>query len=754
MRRFAWTTDSALDARAAAALFCALLPLFLGGIYGFMRIGFDNPARPIVSAIGLSWWINVIPFVLFAALNKDREEIAWYRSESFLSLAVLTLTALLGWLTLKVGLNPMLLLGVLATAAALFVVVIQVRRRPIGRIALFITASLLFALWIAGVEWANGYLNPLYIENLILHGGTVHIDTIFLAAIANMVQVHGVASVGMDGIPPIAYHYGSGWLFVQLANLIEIPVLRFYQLGVPLIIVPFFFRGILTVANEVRRRPGMENGFVPSLQNSWFGWLMLAAACIGILPPDALQAVAVWSAGPIVSESYATVIPVSLLIIGTLYGAWLDIGTAERGSIGANGFAFFILFVPLVLGATGFIKISEMLLLACAILWIFVRMKLWTRRPAIASALLSAALVVFAISKVLGGGRNNGISLLHFERTFIPAEALAFFPFMHLFWTWLYTALRLRETGVRTFADLRSALASRKLLDVEAVLVIALVGLLPGMLFDLWSDSYYFSDFQRWVSFALVLGLPSAFALFKSGTRDLKPGFRPTASISRTALFVVCIPFIVTPFVTTLSWSARLFRENLGTRREIQKLNGPIPDIGISGSAKQLVKSAMHGQVSAGFKEFGRMQVQPLTDPRLIRSVLQRAPRYAVVNTFLGAAALPLAQRKQTAIAIDDNVAVFWNILPFKTYCYFSAMTAPAVSGLPLVEGIPAGCTLPPYGGTEAYHEHPDALIRPATPDQAICVAAKRKGFTRVLRISETNGITASRTLVCGEVSA
>jgi hypothetical protein len=66
--------------------------------------------------------------------------------------------------------------------------------------------------------------------------------------------------------------------------------------------------------------------------------------------------------------------------------------------------------------------------------------------------------------------------------------------------------LRLRSEGIGHLADIREAMSENRIVDVEAVVVVALLGLGPGLITHLDGGSaFYFSDVQRWLAVGFLL---------------------------------------------------------------------------------------------------------------------------------------------------------------------------------------------------------------------------------------------------------
>lgn len=74
--------------------------------------------------------------------------------------------------------------------------------------------------------------------------GTLNHDTTFHSALAFMIQNYGVPSIGMDGIVPLKYHFGSHFWFAGLGRLAATEPLFSYGAGVPIVLAPMLITSL------------------------------------------------------------------------------------------------------------------------------------------------------------------------------------------------------------------------------------------------------------------------------------------------------------------------------------------------------------------------------------------------------------------------------------------------------------------------------------------------------------------------------
>ncbi|MBA2708065.1 MAG: hypothetical protein H0U59_09700, partial [Gemmatimonadaceae bacterium] len=658
------------------------MAIALAAVYWFARRGFDNPAAPVAAAAALALFTFNAPYVVRAALRRSGREYGWATSYSFLWLAALAITALIGRIVQATGVNPF---PVLAIAGAVLFAVVFVRwalRGRVWRSAMVTLAGLGMGGWAAGVVWGRIYKSPLFTEMMALDG-VIHHDALGLAALANMIRTYGVASVGLDGLPYMPYHWGTPWLFVQLANLLDMSVLDFYQLGYPVTMIPLFFGGILCFVTELRhaersedrashavleqRDPGEGAGDrsnTRDLRDDPRAWAVFLIATIGVIPITAMDAMGVWTSNLMISESYAVGIPVALLLLGTCVAFWRSGGreAVSRSPLASREQLFPLIVLPIGIVILGYLKISLMVLAFLLAVYVFLRLGLF-RRPLFAvAAVLLAVAVALAYGQVSLPAHREGIVPLHFLKGFVPAEWWPLFPIVHLFWSILYVGLRLRSEGVTTVGELGKTYRSGRILDVEAVILVAIAGLMPGLALSIDGGSaFYFSDVQRWLSVGLTMAAAGTLFMWRGArlpvtdsSADRKRGYR----LTHVAVVLLAIPLLISMGVNAVHWPRRMLQANATTR------------------------AAFYGMAGREAPPATIRNLAQLGDPAALKRGLDAAQRSKIVNQLRLLSRLPDSERRQTALFIPQTEAAYWTLLARPGACTFASHVAPALTGM------------------------------------------------------------------------
>jgi hypothetical protein len=460
----------------------------------------DGTVSLAARGLGLTLLLIHLPELVGGALLADGEDASWTRSRPALTWGTWLLLTLLGGLSDPWAGAIGAVLSIVGVAAALHTGARFVPSR--GRAQLISTlaiplAGFVFGVWIGCYVWGDKYLWP--IEE-VLWRGRGNLDTLFHASIANMLRTYGAISTGLDGLPSTPYHFGSHFVFGRLSALTGASVYRFYNELYPILVVPLFAHAVLefaVTARGLRRREGRTDRSWHPRYSAIF-WITYAIAMVGFLPPSISEALTDWNSH-LTSESYALGVVLAL--------PTLALATHLRGSGRATSLPF-VLSVMIV--ACGMIKISFAPLLLCAAAWAVLRLG-WWRSPRIWAALFLAGLALLGLLKFTAADTGEGIFFFHFVRTWVPKKWRAVYPLYLWAWPLVLVLRRFAETTLDGWQAFGNRLKAAELLDVEIAVVIAIAGVVPGMVLAIGGGSaWYFSDVQRWVSVGLVMSLPAS----------------------------------------------------------------------------------------------------------------------------------------------------------------------------------------------------------------------------------------------------
>lgn len=713
---------------------CGLVSIGIAAVYWAMRIGFDNPVAPVAKSVCLALFIYTFPIVASWTLRRlDQRQatalIAWWRTYPFLWLVGLALTGALGRLEHATGLNPFPVIGITGAMTFALVVARWLRGTSVWRSLALIAGCGAFAVWASGVVWGRIYKNPLFYENFILDG-KVHHDSLQLAALGNMLRTYHISSNGIDGLNYVPYHWGTPWLFAQWSNLVGVDLLDFYQLAFPVTMIPFFFGGTLGFAVAMRSRRGGQTAG-DDLRSDFRFWLVFLAGCIGIIPISALDAMGVWTSNLLISESYTVAVPCALLMFATAATFYDNVAgragaaPAVRGKRGIHEWAFVLVGVPVGIVALGYLKISLMVLAYVGAIYVFFRLRLYRNRMYAVSAIVTTVLFYATYTQVSLPAHREGFALFDFLWSYVRPAWWPFFVVVHLFWSWAYVLVRLRSEGIGTVTDLREAAAEHRILDVEIVALVALLGLGPGLITHIDGGSaFYFSDVQRWLALGLILSRLPAFITALTG--ESAPGLRPISRrfqsrLDNLTLRQLMIGFLAFPVVgsmlaNSVVWPLAMIRANAGTRH------------------------ALYPPALANRIPLGLHGLPMLRDRAALEAGLRQSPNFVVGDGLRRLSALPDDVRQRTALFIPQDQSAFWQSLARPGACTFQPLVAPALSSMAMIDGMPPyGCRLSRYYGLGSFEPRRRQQTQADRTPVVLCRRAAAAGMDRVLLITFPN---------------
>lgn len=722
-------TAAGEDTRTLVVL-AGVVAATIGGVYWILRTGFDNPAAPVLRSIALSLFLITLPLVAQGVLVRAMSDNprGWASSYPFLWLAGLGVTGLIGRVVPVIGFNPFLALAIIGVAAYAVTIVRWVAEQGVSRSLAYLAGGVAFGVWTAGVVWGRIYKNPLYVESFITDG-KVHHDTLNLAALGNMLWTYHVASTGIDGLNYVPYHWGSAWLFVQWANLVGIDVLRFYQLTFPVTIIPFFFGAVVALAIFLRDR--RSSGQTSSRLSGMF-WAVLIAISVGIAPLAGLDGMGVWTSNILISESYTVAVPAALLFAAVMVswadGVSPDFTLLRSARLRASDWLFLLIVVPAGIVLLGYLKISLMALAFAAAVYLVVRLGLYRRLAYALSIAISTVVFYLTYKRVSLPAHREGFVPLDYLSSFVPPPWWPFFIIVHLLWTWVYAVYRVRQENIHDIGALWTAIVERRILDVELLVALALISIVPGLIVHIDGGSaFYFSDVQRWLAAAMLLSWIAS-AGHRLWPRRATDGARGIGAIPTRALLVgfLLIAAIGAVVSNAVHWPAIMLRQNVAVREQLYGRTTPT-------------------DVTGRIRNFVRMR-----DPAILAAGLRASPNYSMEHALEALQRLPPAKRRNVALFIPQSDTHYWTSLARPAECTFQSFVGPALSGIAMIDGMPAvGCKLSKYYGIGSFTPR-TRLQEPAdTTEAALCVRAKAIGANSVVTLRFPGDSVIGRTFTC-----
>ena len=483
---------------ASASVFASLVSSCITGIYCFSRLDFqDRHFSELMTCLCLSWFLTCSGSVwrLLIVTTGGRTKIP----DAAIYLLTILLLCMLGMLEKFVSFDSASLIRAIGSISLAVTLLLWMKGGHPFSSFLLTTLGVPFGAWVGMVALGSGYQDPLFRETLLV--GEPPVDTLFHVSVANMLRTYGIPGTGLDGIPYLHYHFGSHWLFGQIANLLNMDVLQFYNLGFPIIFIPFLLNSIVVFALTYRGALLTRSVSDGGLRSSLGFWGILVLAHLGVFPAKIHS-----GNSHLISESYALGLTAFFLFSAIAVHIWKTI--KMDGETRSN---FIIMpqffMMALMLAIIGFLKSSLMILSFILATYLIIRSGVLSLGHRLLFLGINIPVLILVISMTISRD-TPGLSLeaFHYLKNFVQQEWWPWFLFFELFWSWVFIFLRTKELGVTTLGSLRDTVVSRRALDVEVVVLVSLIGLLPGLMMAIPGGSAaYFSDFQKWLSVGLIM---------------------------------------------------------------------------------------------------------------------------------------------------------------------------------------------------------------------------------------------------------
>jgi hypothetical protein len=601
------------------------------------------------------------------------------------SLAILASPLLAFWFGIAIGF-ALIVLGITALVFGLT----RLRSASQGKLG-WMLALVPVTSWYLFVSVNNQGLANIYsLEQSYL--GLLNRDTSFHTAIAHMIQNFGVASLGMDGLLPIAYHTGSHWWFAALGLATGNEPLIVYPAGIVVVAVPALVMAVSFAAYAISR-----------------GTLTAAGVLIRVLLLLlAVDAVSHNWTSYYISESYTLGLVAMLLLLPMLMNV-VDHPHPDRVQVFLRPA---LLVAAIVLLSA--LKVSVGLLWAVAVCWVVLRSSAgWmTRAAQIAAAAASVLLALRLFSPGTADYLPKTQALvvpLYFFRLFPLSESLSSFLVPACFLTLVAGSLWWRN---RLWSNLRE----RKMLYAEVVLVVTVVGALPALL-GVPQDSavWYFLNVGQWYA------LPALAAALERA--DL---------VSLTTALTA----------TRAGWVALAFCGYVAVTQAVMAFDAHF--LSTAGNIVRALDARSNGRLLQGTSAGAWFRASLRDEGRLFGSRFRLAFVDSPGARLARIVRARVAGQPRFGVFVPPDNQEFWKLVPGCRTIYH---VQPSISGRPSILGAPPkamGCE------RDAYQENygPDVRSR-ELDDAALCGYTNRRDVDTVLILHELSDGPANRILRC-----
>ncbi|HNP07884.1 MAG TPA: hypothetical protein PKN99_09660, partial [Cyclobacteriaceae bacterium] len=531
----------------------------------------------------------------------------------------------------------------------------------VASLILFLFAGL-FGVWLFGRVYSS-YHSPLALENLTF-GGISH-DTFYNSSVMEMIKTFGIPSTGLNGTPYLPYHWGSHWILSRFSILLDASSIEIYNLVYPSLFLCLFLKGLLGFAYDLFLLTTKRDN--ANIRPGITFWVVFFVFNIGFLPSAFLANWANWEQW-VESESYSIgMLCFFLLASLTLY---LFSKSKEHQSLKFNRVYFFPLaaLVPLL----GLMKISVLVIAIAVLIYLVFKLRFFKDWVILVTVVLTLALSFFVLritaSTYISNDENDNFFLFHFLKTWTLKDWRGLFYYIHYFYTILYIVLRIRELKI-TLINLKEYFLTNKLLDIEILILISIVGLLPAFIFRIDGGSaYYFTDIQARISGAFLLFYILRDQFFAE-KRFLQ--FTGRFALLVPAILLMSVSIIFTKFESAINL-------NLLSRIEFaQRYGGESHYAKVASADIMKYTSGKASDVWLKLKEMKWMPGQGLAVN----------PKYEFLMRLIALDKLDLGEKRKMLLHVPHSNQAFWKNFGANTVT--TSFIIPALTGISSIGGMP-----------------------------------------------------------------
>lgn len=684
------------------SLFCSIFSITAVSVFTLLRSGFTLNYVSALKVLGLCLFLLILPLFTEKKIARMQDG-KWYKNFVLIQFAFLLVFALAGyWLrdkTIDLSVVP-ILCGYLLF---MWLLIESFRNFSLINFFLFLVATLIFSLFIISITFSL-HIKPLFYEDLFAGSDLWRVDTLYHIANAQIFNTYGTFSTGLDGVSHIPYHYGSHFLYTEIANFLKIGIFESYILLPVVLTAPLFLFTFLHLVYQIRtlrNLPLTVNvgfililfiAFVGFIRNTFYGFAGPIPDYMGMLLGSPIL---------FVSDSYT----VSLLFLNIIFIVTINFFTDHKlnQSGKASTLCFLFLVFPLLFVCAGFTKISTLYTAVVVITYLLIRLRLYRHvvylLPYLLILFLSVVIFYFTKEDKYGG------SLISFVYHFKEAnQSILVFLLFHFIWCWLLAILFVFNQSVRSTIE---SLISKRLLELEFVFVILGGSLIPAFFLEVKGGQlYYFTEIASWYAVVIILVYLPVLVENKI----------PKRLSIKTLMVVIVSIYILNVFYKNIqAYTRYMLANNYQTRYFI--LKGPK---GLLVPNEFKIKSIL---------SFDTISLKALKMP--LASVHCDSTRIMPVQKFINQLntlnkLVSLKEKKESIVYVNFSKLTFQ--LPLK--CFEKPFLIPALSGMASIHGgVTKECMSENVWFQGYSYEYYNPIDTNNVSITALRLEAKQKGF-------------------------
>ncbi len=658
------------SATISVNIFCLAFVAVMVSVYGVLRMGFaDNSLLDMLSTAGLAIWMLLLPdfFARLSWLREDNISVTLVTLDIWFSLLLLSFVPFVG------SFFPYICIVVAV------VLLIDFLRKLLGtgKLAALIM-GLLTAVYFAAALWGGKCHNPLYFEKIAL--GEAHIDLIYHAGIANLMNTHGFATSGLDGNVYLPYHWASHFVAGRFSDLLQIAPVKFYNFSLFVIFLPLLFKSLFLLVMDVRLFHHITSGTWEKLKKISSGDFVAVFFIFVFFIPLIMRV-----SGALYGESTLMAAILSMLI----FSLWFKYLYIKRWAE--------IVVISILTGILALFKISFGFILVGVYAWLFLRHKWYKSLPQclLFTTSLAMFILIYKYNHETGGSANAGFSPRHTLRTVMDL----FYPK-----TWLYYSLSLIPFLFLIIKNVYNKIYSKTFIP-ELLIIIPVLGFVPIALINLKHNSVYFTGYQVYFGAVMTVAL---LPIMWSAFRKL-PLFKVQNSehTTQSLIFSSILKIAISIALITVVW--------FGAKAYLRQV--PVPIQQNLTIRKTLLQTDDLTSVNRNTLIY-QAQKNITTDPR-----------YLWIQQLKTLNDKPRSFKRKACLWIPPTNRLYWDMQHYREYG--APFVATSLSGISLINGRPTD----EFSRYSYYQYHKDETYN-ADIDM-IKQKAIKKGFSILIEMPE-----------------
>ena len=452
------------------------------------RIGFDNYGLLIIKSILISFFLIHTPQIINAYIVRKISK-EWYFSKAFILLLCIVLLILAGQIRFFLNID-LSYLFILLGGIAFITAVIGNNKGNYNRTSFWLyMLFLLIGVWAVSVYTLSSYHHPL-IKEKIITGAFSHRDVVWHAAMAGMFKTHLVSSTGLDGLVPIYYHILSHFIYGSYSNLLDISTLTFYNINVPILIVPLFFLAFIFCVKDASEYFSFRLNINSIDETNIKYWILFSMLFVLPLPQRIIGYLDGERYQYLISPSYSIALLLTFIFFSILF-SFLNRSKDEKMVMVSNKIFLTVTSILLFL-AISLSKVSFLFVLGSIYGYVFLRLKYYKNGYHIltmAGFVGVVAIVYYIIINTETFLKNpyqinsHDVSLVGYILYMLPSL--------------IYILLKTYSIKIRTLRNIYEKIKTAEILDIE-ILVLLIIILFP-------LPFQYFKGIQIYLAYILIL---------------------------------------------------------------------------------------------------------------------------------------------------------------------------------------------------------------------------------------------------------